>query len=58
MLGILGFLAGLALLFLAAYIFLMVLAVSVFLGAIWGFYRGILFMFQALITDVLKIGNL
>ena len=58
MLSLIGFLLGVAIIFASPFIFAGVVAVSIMVGAIWGFYRGIFFIIQAFITDVLGIGNL
>lgn len=58
MLSIIGFLLALGIIIASPFIFVGVLIASILLGAIWGFYRGIFFIIQAFITDVLGIGNL
>lgn len=58
MLSVIGFLLVLGVILASPFIFVGVLMASIMLGAIWGFYRGIFFIIQAFITDVLGIGNL
>ena len=58
MLSIIGFLLGVGIIFASPFLFAGVLAASIMIGAVWGFYRGIFFIVQAFITDVLGIGNL
>lgn len=58
MLSIFGFLLVAGIIFASPFIFVGVIAASIMIGAVWGFYRGIFFIIQAFITDVLGIGNL
>lgn len=58
MLRFIGFIIGLIFFMSSPFLFFGVLAMSMFIGAIWGFVRGFFFMIQAFITDVLGVGNL
>ena len=58
MLSIIGFLLGMFVIIASPFIFLGIVGASIMIGAVWGFYRGIFFIVQAFITDVLGIGNL